>query len=120
MQPSRHLVLCVDDEQVGLHVRKLLLERSGFEVLTASDGPSGIRIFAERPVHAVVLDYAMPGMDGGEVAARMRELKPEVPIVLLSAYLGLPAEVTSLVNVYMTKAEGAPALLDKLRGVLAN
>jgi CheY-like chemotaxis protein len=104
----------VDDERVGLHVRKLLLERSGYKVLTANDGASGIKVFEENPVDAVVLDYAMPGMHGGEVAARMRAAKPEVPILLLSAYVGLPSEITGLVNVYMTKGEGAPALLERL------
>lgn len=118
-QPDR-LVLCVDDERVGLHVRKLLLERSGYKVLTAMDGQSGLNLFEENPIQAVVLDYAMPGMHGGEVAARMRALKPEVPIVLLSAYVGLPSEITSLVNVYMTKGEGAPALLDKLNNLFDN
>jgi len=62
----------------------------------------------------------MPGMHGGEVAARMRERKPNVPILLLSAYLGLPAEITKLVNVYMTKGEGAPALLEKLGSLFEN
>jgi len=108
------LVLCVDDEKVGLQVRRMLLERSGYTVLTAQDGPTGLEVFENNPVEAVVLDYSMPGMHGGEVAALMRERKPEVPILLLSAYLGLPAEITNLVNVYMTKGEGAPALLDKL------
>lgn len=112
-EPQR-TVLCVDDERVGLHVRKLLLERSGYKVLTANDGASGIKVFEENPVDAVVLDYAMPGMHGGEVAARMRAAKPEVPILLLSAYVGLPSEITGLVNVYMTKGEGAPALLERL------
>ena len=65
----------------------------------------------------MVLDYAMPGMHGGEIAARMRAVKPDVPILLLSAYVGLPAEVTSVVDVYMTKGEGAPALLDKLQSL---
>ena len=120
MQEIRPLVLCVDDEKVGLQVRKLLLERSGFNVLVAPDGPSGIQLFETNPVEAVVLDYAMPGMDGGEVAARMRSMKPDIPIVLLSAYLGLPPEITRLVNVYMTKGEGAPALLEKLRGLFPN
>jgi CheY-like chemotaxis protein len=118
MNDFKPLVLCVDDEKVGLHVRKILLERSGFRVLTAMDGTTGLQVFAENPVDAVVLDYAMPGMDGGEVAAQMRAIKPEIPLVLLSAYLGLPPEVTTLVNVYMTKGEGAPALLGKLRGLL--
>lgn len=109
-----HVVLCVDDEVVGLQVRKLLLQRAGYKVLTAPDGPSGISIFHEHKIDAVVLDYAMPGMHGGEVAAQMRAIKPEVPILLLSAYMGLPAEITRLVDVYMTKGEGAPMLLQKL------
>ena len=69
-------------------------------------------------VEAVVLDYSMPGMHGGEVAVRMRQTKPQVPILLLSAYMGLPPEVTSLVDLYMTKGEGAPVLLEKLASLL--
>lgn len=114
MTQTSHLILCVDDELIGLKVRKVLLERAGYRVLTAMDGASGLRIFESEPVEAVVLDYSMPGMHGGEVAGRMRQIKPAIPILLLSAYLGLPAEVTSLVNLYMTKGEGAPVLLSKL------
>ncbi len=115
--PGNHLVLCVDDEHVGLQVRRLLLERSGYKVITARDGVSGLNLFRREPVEAVVLDYAMPGMHGGEIAAQMRAEKPDVPILLLSAYVGLPAEVTSVVDIYMTKGEGAPALLDKLQSL---
>jgi CheY-like chemotaxis protein len=118
MKQSSNLVLCVDDEQGGLQVRKILLERAGYRVLTASDGPSGLAIFSAEPVEAVVLDYSMPGMHGGEVAVRMRQTKPQVPILLLSAYMGLSAEVTSLVDLYMTKGEGAPVLLEKLGSLL--
>lgn len=113
------LILCVDDEVVGLHVRRILLERAGYTVLTAQDGLSGIEIFTSEPVDAVVLDYSMPGMHGGEVARQMRQKKPDVPILLLSAYVGLPDEVRSLVDIYMTKGEGAPALLDKLGNLLS-
>jgi len=118
MKLNSNLVLCVDDEVVGLQVRKILLERAGYRVLTASDGPSGLEIFSSEPVDAVVLDYSMPGMHGGEVADRMRQTKPQVPILLLSAYMGLSAEVTSLVDLYMTKGEGAPVLLEKLASLL--
>jgi CheY-like chemotaxis protein len=118
MNDKAHLVLCVDDEAVGLHVRKVLLERAGYRVLTAEDGYSGLELFANQPVDAVVLDYSMPGMHGGEVARRMRQSKPQVPILLLSAYVGLPDEVSSLVDVYMTKGEGAPALLNTLGSLL--
>jgi CheY-like chemotaxis protein len=58
-------------------------------------------------------------MHGGEVAKKMRQTKPDVPILLLSAYVGLPEEVSSLVDVYMTKGEGAPALLEKLGNLLS-
>ena len=119
MENKTHLILCVDDEVVGLRVRKILLERAGYQVLTAEDGYSGIEIFATHPIDAVVLDYAMPGMHGGEVAQKMRRTKPEVPILLLSAYVGLPDEVSALVDIYMTKGEGAPALLDKLGNLLS-
>jgi CheY-like chemotaxis protein len=118
MVQNSHLVLCVDDELVGLKVRKILLERAGYQVLTALDGATGLSLFETEPVEAVVLDYSMPGMHGGEVAHRMRGIKPNVPILLLSAYIGLPIEVTSLVDLYMTKGEGAPVLLQKLESLL--
>lgn len=113
-----HLILCVDDEVVGLQVRKILLERAGYQVLTALDGRTGLEVFASEPVQAVVLDYTMPGMNGGEVANRMRQTKPEIPILLLSANIALPTEITALVDVYMTKGEGAPVLLRNLSSLL--
>jgi len=119
MDTKTHLVLCVDDEVVGLEVRKILLERAGYRVLTANDGHSGLEIFHSHPIEAVVLDYAMPGMHGGEVAKKMRQAKPEVPILLLSAFVDLSDDVSSLVDVYMTKGEGAPSLLNKLNGLLS-
>jgi len=118
MQQSSPLVLCVDDELVGLRVRQILLEHAGYKVLTAVDGHTGLELFAAHPIDVVILDYAMPGMHGGQVAEKMRQTKPKVPILLLSAYLDLPAEVTCLADVYMTKGEGAPALLDKLGNLI--
>jgi len=118
MGHESNLILCVDDELVGLQVRKILLERAGYRVLTAQNGSTGLELFSSHPVEAVVLDYSMPGMHGGEVASRMRQVKPHIPILLLSAYIGLPAEVTSLVDLYMTKGEGAPVLLKKLCSLL--
>ncbi len=118
MVQNSPLILCVDDEPVGLKVRKILLEREGYRVLTAPDGPSSLVLFEQELIDVVVLDYSMPGMHGGEVAGHMRRIKPRVPILLLSAYLGLPGEVTSLVDLYMTKGEGAPVLLQKLENLL--
>jgi CheY-like chemotaxis protein len=114
MPAPQRIILCVDDEPVGLHVRRMLLERAGYRVFTALDGPAGLEIFAREPIEAVVLDFAMPGMNGGEVARDMRGVKPHVPILMLSAYTSLPPDVCNLVDLSMTKGEGAPALLKKL------
>ncbi len=118
MAPPSHLVLCVDDETIGLQVRKLLLERAGYRVLTAPDGYTGLALFSSEPVEVVILDYSMPGMHGGEVASKMRQTKPHVPILMLSAYVELSEEVTALVDLSMTKGEGAPALLERLQSLL--
>ncbi len=112
-------MLCVDDEVLGLEVRRMVLEHAGYRVLTADTGLEGLTLHREEQVEAVILDYAMPEMNGAEVAARMRAEKPEVPILLLSAYIEFPADLHALVNSKMTKGEGAPSMLEKLRGMLA-
>ena len=115
---SRPLILCIDDEELGLEIRKMVLEREGFSVLTARDGPTGISLFDTSQVDAVVLDYAMPGLDGGQVAAILRKRQPNIPILMLSAYVALPEHVMRVVSVSATKGDGAFTLVDKLRELL--
>ena len=115
---SRPVILCIDDEELGLEIRKLVLEREGFTVLAARDGHTGLSIFDSQQVDAVVLDYAMPGLDGGQVAAILRQRQPDIPILMLSAYVALPEEVMRVVSVSATKGDGAFTLVDKLRELL--
>ena len=115
---SRPVILCIDDEELGLEIRKLVLERQGFTVLTARDGHTGISIFDTQRVDAVVLDYAMPGMDGGQVATILRQRQADIPILMLSAYVALPEEVMRVVSVSATKGDGAFTLVDRLRELL--
>lgn len=112
------LILCIDDEELGLHIRGTVLERAGYRVITAADGDSGLRLFASEPIDAVILDYFMPSMNGAQVATEMRRLHPKVPILLLSAYVSLPPEVTSLVNATILKGDGPDVLLAKVRELL--
>ena len=115
---SRPIILCIDDEELGLEIRKMVLEREGFTVRTARDGQTGIAVFDSQPVDAVVLDYAMPGMDGGQVAAILRKRRPDLPILMLSAYVALPDEVMRVVSISATKGDGAFTLVDKLKELL--
>jgi CheY-like chemotaxis protein len=112
--------LCIDDEALGLKIRKAVLEKEGYRVLTATDGSSGLSLFLDQPVEGVILDYYMPGMDGGEVAVAMRKQRPEVPILLLSAYVNLPAEVVQMVDFTVLKGEGPNELLIKIRRMLGD
>jgi CheY-like chemotaxis protein len=91
---------------------------TGFTVLTAKDGRTGIAVFDTEQIDAVVLDYAMPGMDGGQVAAILRQRRPDIPILMLSAYVALPEEVMRVVSVSATKGDGAFTLVDKLKELL--
>ena len=108
-------VLCVDDERIGLRVRKIMLESHGFHVLTASDGRQGLAVFDQHAVDLVVLDYFMPGMNGGDVAAEIRKRRPDVPIIFLSAYFSLPPEALELANAFITKGDPPDSLLEKIQ-----
>lgn len=115
---STPLILCIDDEVLGLQIRKTVLERAGYRVVTATDGPSGLSLLADERVDAVVLDYYLPAMNGGEIAAEMRRRRPGIPILLLSAYVNLPPEVTGVVDCTVLKGDGPDILLAKMREVL--
>src|SRR5208337_5017675 len=75
-----HLILSVDDELNLLQTREKLLQFVGYEVLSAADGKKALEIFAAHPVDLVLLDFRMPGMDGGIVAQQMKRRKPRVPV----------------------------------------
>jgi CheY-like chemotaxis protein len=86
-RPRRDIVhiLSVDDEPGILQSRELLLQYEGYHVLSAPDGEQALKLFEENAVDIVLLDYLMPGMDGGEVARAIKTKRPAVPIIIVSA-----------------------------------
>ncbi len=84
----RWTVLLVDDEPDILSSIKLVLGRSkmGVDVLTASSGAQGLEILANKHVDLLISDFKMPVMDGIEFLAKSRELRPEVPRIMFTAY----------------------------------
>jgi CheY-like chemotaxis protein len=82
------LVLVVDDEQTVRAVAKQSLERYGYKVLLAEDGARGLDIFRREAgrIQCVVLDLTMPVMSGEETLARMKSVRPSVPIILSSGF----------------------------------
>lgn len=80
------VVLCVDDDVDLLRVMEILLKRRGFDVVTASSGSEALEIFQRIRCSAVVLDYAMPGLNGGEVAKKLRTVNRKLPIIVHTGY----------------------------------
>ena len=111
-------VLCVDDEKIGLRVRKIMLEGHGFRVLTATSGEQGLSLLEKNHIDLVVLDYYMPGMNGGDVAAEVRRRKPNLPIIFLSAYFSLPPAALEMANAFITKGDPPEVLIDKIEQLI--
>jgi CheY-like chemotaxis protein len=118
MSRRKATILCIDDHWNGLIGRKMLLEQSGYQVLEASGGDEGLRLFRSHNVDAVIVDYQMPGMNGDVVATRMKRLNSRVPILLLSAFGPLPAKKLHCVDKFLSKSETPTALLSQLHEML--
>ena len=114
----RKTILCIDDDPIMLVLRRHLLQRSGYLVLTANGGPNGLKVFSTGMVDTVILDYAMPMMNGGAVAAQMRQIKGDVPLILVSGGSPIPEEDLALFNRSITKAEPPGVLLSAIKEIL--
>jgi CheY-like chemotaxis protein len=113
------VVLCVDDDLDGLMGREALLEQKGYDVLISTSPREGLKLFASCRVDAVVLDYQIPEMCGDVVASRMKQLKPEIPIMLLSAHDGLDDEALPEVDMFLSKREPPWKFVEAVQVLLA-
>lgn len=113
-------ILCIDDHWSGLIGRKMLLEKSGYEVLEATNAEDGLRLFRSRVIDAVVVDYQMPGTDGAAVASRIKSMNTNVPIMLLSAYGPLPKKKLQSVDKFLSKSQPPSELLCELQNLLSD
>ena len=106
--PTRMTVLCVEDEDSQLKLRKVLFESAGFDVLGARTGAEALELFRANVVDLVVLDYWMAGMNGLAVATELKRLRPSTPIMVLSGWTSLPGETIGLVDAWFQKAQVQP------------
>jgi PAS domain S-box-containing protein len=113
---GRGTVLIVDDEPGVREGAASLLAHQGFEVLQAADGHEALRIFRDRAdaVTVVLLDKTMPGLDGVEVFRELRALRPDVRVVMSSAYDAGDVAVEGLRG-FLRKPCRPDALADAIR-----
>ena len=81
-------VLFVDDEKMVLEVGSLMLQKLGYSVLTASNGNEAIEIIKNNKIALVILDMQMPDMNGFEIYSKLKNINPNVKILLASGYVG--------------------------------
>ena len=113
--PLRPSILCIDDDESSLKIRKLLLEVSGYDVFTAVSGADGIKTLAAGvSVDLVLLDYLMPGINGDEVAKQLKQSHPSLPILMFSAFPELPDEALQSVDSFLQKGDDPVILLDRV------
>jgi DNA-binding response OmpR family regulator len=111
---TQSTLLCIhrDPAQLGL------LQENGYELVTATNGRDGLRLFMSRPVDAIVLDYHLGPRHGGMVAAELKKVNPQVPIVMLIERLELPDGTWKSVDAVVIKSDGPHFLLATVHFVL--
>jgi two-component system, OmpR family, response regulator RegX3 len=113
-------ILIVEDEVALSEPLAFLLEREGYDVAVAADGPSGVARFEQDGADLVLLDLMLPGMPGTEVCRRLRT-HSRVPIIMLTAK---DSEVDIVVGLelgaddYVTKPYSTRELMARIRAVL--
>ena len=115
--PQRRIILCIDDDDLALRVRKLLLSNAGYDVLTASSGEDGLEILKHNPVSLVVADHFLSARTGTEIAREMKELKPEVPILIVSGTDEAPSGL-EFADGFLPKVEPPEVLLSTMARLL--
>ncbi len=117
MKPKR-TILCVDDNEQSLSIRKVMLETRGYRVVTCTNSEDALRIFDEGGIDLVLSDLVMPGVDGAELIARIKKISPQTPAILFSGSVK-GYERDTVADVFLPKGMYAPAeLLERIRVLL--
>lgn len=121
MRPKK-IILCVDDNESTLSVRKFLLETRGYRVVTAGGAHEALELvetFAPGEISLLLCDLLMPGMDGAELIRRVREMQPGLPSLMVSGTVTAFDRGTGA-DVFLPKGACSPVeLLERVRVLVA-
>lgn len=117
MKPKR-TILCVDDNEQSLSIRKVMLETRGYRVVSCASGQEALDVFKKGGIDLVVTDLVMPGVDGSRVIEEIKTVSPQTPAILLSGKVKIYDHNTRA-DVFLPKGMYAPAeLLERIRLLL--
>jgi CheY-like chemotaxis protein len=109
------IILCLEDNPRYLALRKKVLERDGYEVISVTTVGEAVKVLHQFPICATVADHLLQGATGTHLARDMKKIKPHVPIILFS---GAVPEHLDGVDVYLNKGEPAAKFLEIVRAVV--
>jgi CheY-like chemotaxis protein len=117
MKPKR-TILCIDDNEQCLSIRKVMLETRGYRVITCSNGQDALDRFRKGGVDLVLTDLIMPGVDGARLIEEIKGLSPHTPVILTSGKAKIYQHDTRA-DAFLPKGMCAPAeLLERIRLLL--
>lgn len=117
MKPKR-TILCVDDNEQSLSIRKVLLETRGYRVISCQTGDDALARFKRGGIDLVLTDLIMPGLDGAKLIEAIKAISPRTPAILLSGKVRIYDRDTQA-DVFLPKGMHVPAeLLERIRLLL--
>ena len=111
-------ILCVDDEETPLVLRKFLLQKAGYDVVTARSAEEALDLANSMPVDLVLSDYLMPGTNGTELTYQFKLQHPGLPVVLLSGVNEVPHDA-AIADRFLSKVEGPERMCQEIAAVLS-
>lgn len=115
---DRFRILCVDDSEAGLLLRGRILEMNCYDVETSSSAVKTAQLFRASEFDLAILDYEMSGMNGGQLAARLKRTAPELKVILYTASPRLEGSELGDIDLLIFKWEGIDALLSAVKELL--
>jgi len=114
-------LLVVDDEDIICRSCRRVLAREGFRVMTSTDANEGLSLAREWDYDAILLDIRMPDLDGIEFLEKLREAKPDVPVIIITGYPSPGTEASAKrlgATHYVTKPFTPARITEAVRGLL--
>jgi two-component system, OmpR family, response regulator CpxR len=117
MKPKK-TILCVDDNEQALSIRKIMLETRGYRVVACNNGEQALEAFRRGGVDLVLTDLIMPGFDGARLIEEVKTQSPQTPAVLISGRVKI-YERDTRADLFLSKGMYEPAeLLERIRVLL--
>jgi two-component system response regulator CpxR len=114
----KKMILCVDDNEQSLSIRKLMLETRGYRVIVCTTGEEALKVFRRGGIDLVLTDLMMPGLDGNELVTLIKQVSPGTPVILFSGKVTFYDQTTQA-DVFLPKGMYAPVeLLERIRLLL--